>query len=278
MNSSRARVLLLPACSIVAMLMFTAYEARSQSPGGPTGQTQPNPNTAGAAPPSPGQPAPDQPAPASPPPAQASPAPPTPSRSFPPPSSSSSSPIEFQSHNLDYEALTRNGITVMFAVLPPHVKDYNIIQVTVTNGSLVSWTVRPSDFSFARQDGTALSPVSADEVVESLMEKASRSDVVKLQLLYEDSIHALSNFRSTNGYEQRREAAMTQFVNLGFKAAAAASALILVPAKLKTGDSTDGAVFFANKTKEKNLGAGRFIAHTCGETFEFFVYPELKTR
>ncbi len=155
-----------------------------------------------------------------------------------------------------YEALTKNGITVMFAPLPPHIKDYNIIQVTVTNGSLVSWTVKSSDFTFARQDGSVLQPVSADEVVESLIQKASRNDVIKLQLLYEDSIYALSNFRSTNGYEQRREAAMAQFVNRGFKAAAAASAITLVPIKLKPGDSTDGAVFFENRTKEKSSRRG----------------------
>ena len=179
---------------------------------------------------------------------------------------------------MEYEALTKNGITVMFAPLPPHIKDYNIVQITVTNGSLVSWTVKPSDFLFIRQDGTPLQPVSADEVVESLLQKASRNDVIKLQLLYEDSIYALSNFRSTNGYEQRREAAMAQFVNRGFKAAAAASAITLVSTKLKPGDSTDGAVFFENRTKDKSLGPGRLTAHTCGETFEFEIYPELKNR
>jgi hypothetical protein len=187
-------------------------------------------------------------------------------------------PMQFQSHGLDYEALTRNGITVMFAPLPPHIKDFNIVQVTVTNGSLVSWTVKPSDFSFVRQNGTTLQSVSADDVVASLLEKASRNDVIKLQLLYEDSIYALSNFRATNGYEQRREAAMAQFVNRSFKAAAAASAITLVPAKLKPGDSTDGAVFFENRTKEKTLGPGRLIAKTCGETFIFEVYGEIKTR
>lgn len=187
-------------------------------------------------------------------------------------------PMEFQSHGLDYEALTHNGITVMFAPLPPHIKDFNIVQVTVTNGSLVSWTVKPSDFSFVRQNGGTLPSVSADYVVESLLDKASRNDVIKLQLLYEDSIYALSNFRSTNGYEQRREAAMAQFVNRGFKAAAAASAITLVPIKLKPGDSTDGAVFFENRTKEKSLGPGRFIAKTCGETFMFEVYGETKAR
>lgn len=195
-----------------------------------------------------------------------------------PPPPSQPSPIEFESKGMNYEALTKEGVTVMFATLPPHIKEYNIVQVTVTNGSLVSWTVKPSDFSFTQQDGTQLQPVSADEVVESLLAKASRNDVIKLQLLYENTIYALSNFRSTNGYEQRRQAAMAQFVNRGFTAAAAASAITLVPIKLKPGDSTDGAVFFENKTKEKSLGAGRLIAHTCGQTFIFETYPELKSR
>jgi hypothetical protein len=194
------------------------------------------------------------------------------------PPQNAAGPIDFESHGMHYEALTRSGITVMFAPLPPHVKEYNIVQVTVTNGSPVSWTVKPSDFSFTRHDGTLLQTVSADEVVSSLLEKASRNDVIKLQLLYESTIYALSNFRSTNGYEQRREAAMAQFVNARFKAAAAASAITLVPARLKPGDSTDGAVFFENRTKEKSLGAGRFTAHTCGEMFVFETYAELKSR
>jgi hypothetical protein len=185
-------------------------------------------------------------------------------------------PLDFQSRGLDYEALTRDGITVMFATLPPHIKDFNIIQITVTNGSPVSWTVRPEDFIFIRPDGTILQSVSADYVVESLLEKASRNDVIKLQMLYEDTIYALSNFRSTNGYEKRREAAYAQFVNRGFKAAAAASAITLVATKLRSGESTDGAVFFTNKSKEKGLGAGRLVVRTCGETFLFQTYPELK--
>jgi len=187
-------------------------------------------------------------------------------------------PIEFESHGMDYEALTRDGITVMFATLPPRIKDYNVMQITVTNGSLVSWTVKPSDFTFVRQDGAVLQASPADDVVESLLEKASRNDVIKLQLLYEDSIYALSNFRSTNGYEKRREAAMAQFVKPEFKAAVAASAITFIPTKLKPGDSTDGAIFFENKSKDKVLGPGRMVAHCCGETFEFIIYPETKPR
>ncbi len=186
-------------------------------------------------------------------------------------------PLDFQSRGLDYEALTRDGITVMFATLPPHIKDFNIIQIAVTNGSPVSWTVHPEDFLFIRSDGTVLQSVSADYVVESLLEKASRNDVIKLQLLYEDTIYALSNFRSTNGYEKRREAAMAQFVNKGVKAAAAASAITFVATKLRSGESTDGAVFFTNKTKEKGLGPGRLVVRTGGQIFLFQLYGELKT-
>jgi hypothetical protein len=187
-------------------------------------------------------------------------------------------PIEFESHGMEYQSLTKDGVTVMFAPLPVHVSDYNIVQATVTNGSLVSWTVRASDFTFLRQDGTTLRAVSADDVVSSLLRKAGRTDVIKLELLYEQSIYAIPNYRSTNGYEQRREAAMAEFVNRGFKAAAEASAIIFAATKLNPGGSTDGAIFFENRTKQKGLGAGRFIAHTCGEMFVFEVYPELKAK
>jgi hypothetical protein len=187
-------------------------------------------------------------------------------------------PVEFESKGLDYDALTHEGITVMFAYLPPHIKDFSILQVTVTNGSLVSWTVKPSDFIFVRQDGSILPSVSADYVVESLLAKASRNDVIKLTLLYEDSIYALQNFRSTNGYEKRRQAALAMFVNKEFKAAAAASALTLIPTKLKPSDSTDGAVFFENRNKEKSLGPGRLIVRTCGQTFVFQTQGETKIR
>lgn len=194
----------------------------------------------------------------------------------PPASQAPQTPLEFESHGLTYEALTKNGITVMYAPLPPHIKDFNIIQVTITNGGVLTWTVRPADFEFIRQDGTVLQPVSADEVVYSLLQKASASDVIKLQLLYEDSIYAVPNFRSTNGYEKRREAAMAQFVNKGLKAAVAASAITLAATRLRSGDSTDGAVFFENRTKDKALGAGKLIVHTCGESFEFYILPEVK--
>lgn len=179
--------------------------------------------------------------------------------------------IEFESKGLHYQALTKSGVTVTFAVLPSHVKNFNIIQATVTNGSPVSWTVKPQDFTFYQHDGDVIRAAPADYVVDSLLHKASKSDVIRLQLIYESSIYSLSNFRATNGSEQRRQAAMAQFVNPRFKAAAAASVVTMVAAKLKPGDSTDGAVFFENKNKEKDkeLGAGRLVVTTAGENFEF---------
>ncbi|HEX6546190.1 MAG TPA: hypothetical protein VF023_07790, partial [Bryobacteraceae bacterium] len=146
--------------------------------------------------------------------------------------------IEFDSNGLHYQAMTRSGVTVTFAKLPPHIAGFNCMQVTVTNGSLVSWTVKPGDFSFDRQDGTVIQASPADVVIDTLLSRATKSDVVKLQLLYEATIYALPpNFRSTAGYEHRREQAMTVMVNSRIKAAVAASAITLVPTKLKPGGS-----------------------------------------
>jgi len=184
--------------------------------------------------------------------------------------------IEFDSKGLHYQALTKGGMTVMFAAIPSHIKDFSIVQLAITNGTGVTWVVKPQDFKFIRQDGVELIPVSADEVVASLLAKASRSDVIHLQILYENTIYALTNFRSTNGYEKRREAMMTFGINPRFKAAAAASAIAFAAVKLKAGESTDGAIFFPNK--DRAMGAGRLLARLGAEDFEFETLPEVKTK
>jgi hypothetical protein len=185
--------------------------------------------------------------------------------------------IDFESNGLHYQALTRNGVTVTFAKLPSHIATYNVFQVTITNGAPVSWVVKPEDFTFYRPDGTSVRATSADVVIASLLSHASKSDVVKLQLLYESSIYAMPpNYRSTAGYERRREQAMTVMVNSKIKAAVAASAVTLVSSKLKTGDSTDGAVFFENH--EKLLGSGRLVVNTAGEVFRFDVFPDVNLK
>lgn len=186
--------------------------------------------------------------------------------------------IEFDSKGLHYQAITKGGMTVMFAAIPSHIKDFSIVQVAITNGTGVTWVVKPQDFKFVRQDGVELIPVSADAVVASLLGKASHNDVIQLQILYENTIYALTNFRSTNGYEKRRQAMMTFGVNPRFKAAAAASAIAFAPVKLKAGESTDGAIFFVNVNKDRAIGAGRLLARLGAEDFEFETLPEVKTK
>jgi hypothetical protein len=185
--------------------------------------------------------------------------------------------IEFESNGLHYQALTRGGVTVTFAKLPPRIAEYNALQVTVTNGAPISWVVKPEDFTFDRQDGTSIRATPADVVIESLLSHATKSDVVKLQLLYEATIYAMPpNYRSTAGYEHRRQQAMTVMVNARIKAAVAASAITLVSTKLKPGDSTDGAVFFQNR--DKTMGPGRLVVNTAGEVYQFDVYPDVNLK
>jgi hypothetical protein len=54
----------------------------------------------------------------------------------------------------DGSPLALGGVTVMFAYLPAHLKEYSIMQVSISNGSPISWTVKPEDFSYRQQDGT----------------------------------------------------------------------------------------------------------------------------
>jgi len=175
--------------------------------------------------------------------------------------------IEFESGGLRYKTLTHNGVTVMFAPLPTHVRDYAILQVAISNGSPVSWAVRPEDFRFERPDGQSIQAQAARTVVETLMEHASRGDVIKLITVYETGRYGQTQIHSTNGYESRRQSALVDLGSNKIKAAAAASAIAFVLTKLLPGQSTDGAIFYPNQGKP--LGAGRLIVNTAGEIFEF---------
>lgn len=181
--------------------------------------------------------------------------------------------IEFESGGLKYQTLTKNGLTVMVASLPSHVREYSILQVAVSNGSSISWMVKPEDFTFHRQDGAVLQATPARTVVNSLMEKATRGDVIKLVSTYENSLYGLQKFKSTNGYESRRQAAFAEVSSAKIKAAAAASAIALVPTKLVPGQSTDGAVFWS--TAGKPLGPGHLILNAAGELFDFTPEPAI---
>jgi len=60
---------------------------------------------------------------------------------------------------------------------------------------------------------------------------------------------------------------MADMTSSKLKAAAAASAIVLVTAKLKPGESTDGAVFFA--TRGRLLGNGKILVEAGPSVYEF---------
>jgi hypothetical protein len=90
---------------------------------------------------------------------------------------------------------------------------------------------------------------------------------VKLVSTYEMALYGMTRLRPTNGYEQRRQQYLAEVASTKIKAAAAASAIALVQAKLASGQSTDGAVFFP--TDGKPLGAGRLVMRNASGEFDF---------
>lgn len=181
--------------------------------------------------------------------------------------------IEFESGGLKYKTLTKNGLTIMFAHLPASVREYTIIQVAVSNGAKVPWTVKTQDFQFEKTEGGApMTPVPPRNVVSELIEKASRSDVIRLVSTYEIGLYGLTRLQSTNGYEQRRQAAFAELTSGKLRAAAAASAIAFVDVKLMPGQSSDGAVFYSNHGKP--LGHGKLSVKAAGEIFEFSSEPQ----
>src|SRR5579872_7347364 len=156
--------------------------------------------------------------------------------------------IEYTSNGMKYQTLTRSGVTVIFSHLPERIHEYTIIQAAVSNGSSAPYVIRPEDFSFVRNDGTVVRAVPARTVIDMLMQKGSGSDVAKLVTTYEATVYGNPHFKSNNGYEARRQAALGMNGSR-LRAATAASAIALVTAKLAPGDTTDGAVFFASEGK-----------------------------
>jgi len=180
--------------------------------------------------------------------------------------------IEFESGGLKYKTLTHNGFTIMFAPLPLQVRDWAILQVSISNGSPVSWTVKPEDFRF-EHNGRGIQALQAGTVVNLVRDHAGRNDVTKLVTAYESTLYGNAQIHSTNGYEARRQSALAEVGSTRLKAAAAASAIVLAPTKLLPGQSTDGAVFYPNNGKP--LGAGQLTVHAAGEDFVFQLEVEL---
>jgi hypothetical protein len=175
--------------------------------------------------------------------------------------------IEFESNGLTFLTLTKGGVTVMYAPLPTRMKEYAAFQVAVSNGSPIAWNIRPPDFEWQRSDGTSVAAVPARSIVTAMIERGNRNDVMHLVSTYEMGLYGITRINSTNGYEQRRQAAMAEFGSAKLKAAAAASAIVLIETKLAAGQSTDGAIFF--HTQGKPLGPGRLVVRVAGEVFAF---------
>ena len=113
--------------------------------------------------------------------------------------------IEFESGGLKYRTLTRGGVTIMWAHLPMHIREYAVLQVAISNGSPVSWQVKPQDFRFEKSDGGAVAALPATTVVQQMMNHGSRGDVIKLTTAYEAALYGNARMHSTNGYEERRQ-------------------------------------------------------------------------
>jgi hypothetical protein len=179
--------------------------------------------------------------------------------------------IPFESNGLRYKVLTRGGMTIMVAPLSTRIRDWEIFQVAITNGTPVAWAVKAEDFRFERDAGSPITALAAHEVVETLLKKASRDDATKLVVAYEAALFGNMHLHSTNGYESRRQDAIA-FGSTRLSAAGAASAIVLAPSKLAPGQSTDGAIFYPNGGKA--LGPGKLIANAAGEEFVFAVEAE----
>ncbi len=176
--------------------------------------------------------------------------------------------IEFEAHGLKYQTLTRSGVTVMFAPLPMRVREFTILQVAVSNGSAGPYVIKPEDFYYLRNGGGMVRAAPAQVVIEDLIEKGSRGDVTKLVNTYETALYGIPHMKSTNGYEQRRQAAVAG-INTKLRAAATASAVALVQTKLAPGETTDGAIFLP--TEGKSLGPGHLQVRTNTDLFDFNV-------
>lgn len=176
--------------------------------------------------------------------------------------------IEYESNGQKYQTLTRRGLTVIVTHLPNQVAGFGLLQVSISNGSDIYWTVRPTDFEYVKGDIT-LEAISADQVVDVLLDRGTRTDVVKLMKSYERTLYGIPNMRSTNGYEQRRENMMSYGMAPRLKAAATASAIALPQTRIPAGQSTDGAVFIPLNHEMKALTGGHVVFHCEGQEFDF---------
>ena len=76
--------------------------------------------------------------------------------------------IEFESGGLRYQALTKDGLTIMVASLPPTFGNTRCLQVAVQNGGKSTYVIRPEDFLYRPDEATEIPALPARTVVNSL--------------------------------------------------------------------------------------------------------------
>jgi len=176
--------------------------------------------------------------------------------------------IEYEANGMKYQTLSRKGLTVIVTRMPNHVAGFGLFQVSISNGSDIYWTVHPEDFSYVKSDNSSTA-ISAERVVDVLLDKGTHADVVKLVTSYENSLYGIPHMKSTNGYEERRQGAMSLGINARLKPAATASAIALAQTRLAPGQSTDGSIFIPLTREMKTLAGGHLEFKDNGESFDF---------
>lgn len=174
--------------------------------------------------------------------------------------------IEFRSSGMDYQVLTRRGLTVMCAEMPLKTARYALVHVAVSNGSKRTWQVDTASFAWQYDSGKQVRAVAEQRVIDEFFRTARRAELVKLQAAYEAAVYTNQYIRPNNSYEKRRLSALA-IGPKGLKASAAAAAITFVSGKVHPGDSIDGAIFFP--IAGRSLGQGRIVAQIGGESFEF---------
>src|SRR5580700_929797 len=53
--------------------------------------------------------------------------------------------IEYEVNGLKYQTLSHDGLTVIVTLMPNHVAGFGLVQVSISNGSGMYWTVQPED-------------------------------------------------------------------------------------------------------------------------------------
>jgi hypothetical protein len=180
--------------------------------------------------------------------------------------------IEVPYKGLRYHMLSRGGITVMIAPLERTILEYATAQVWISNGSKVPVKIAPQAFAMRLQGAPAGTPGAPDGfILQEIQKRVRGRDMQELVRAYETALFGFGNQQSLGYYQQRKQAALSQFGGK-LRAVATASAIILPERVLKPGEALDGTVFFRNDQKQSRIAA--FSARIAGQVYEFPLAPE----